>query len=495
MKKILTALCLLIMTIGNGQENQITNSNIDKWDKYTNPNFDNYFYHHFKKHITSNNFSKKDFPKNNKKIIIEFNLTTDFTIDNVRTNTTNSILKKKLINTFNKLEFEKFSIKKYSPLHNYSIQIIENENGKAVLKCSSSILHEVPALSEGCEKRKDFESYNLCFKSKLENYLFKNIDSAKIAHLDFNNDKILIKAHLNSNGKVNITNTAKNEVLKNEITSVLGNFNFNITAPATFNGTQESYSFELLTSDRRLIKNWLYKTSSHNNLALYFKENILEHTINQEFLNDKKSSVSIYFSLDKNGKPEKVTSSAKNKELDKYLVNAFKRYPIEKLNTPNRIHNLSRYHFKVIVSEDFKNRIECNNYIFSKTLPIVKGCSKSKSFESLKKCNQESISNFVNRNFNAEIASKLNLTPGVKRIFVMFKISKTGEITDVKARAPHKGLSEEAIRVVKKIKVLLPAYQLGKSVGIKYSLPIAFRVTENKPKTGYPVFKKYGVRN
>ncbi|MDV7187856.1 energy transducer TonB [Lutibacter sp. TH_r2] len=86
----------------------------------------------------------------------------------------------------------------------------------------------------------------------------------------------------------------------------------------------------------------------------------------------------------------------------------------------------------------------------------------------------------MNRNFNSNIAKKLKLSPGVKRIYVMFRISNTGEITDVKARSPHKKLTEEAIRVAKSIKITSPGYQMGQPVGVKYSLPIAFRVEQKK---------------
>ena len=58
----------------------------------------------------------------------------------------------------------------------------------------------------------------------------------------------------------------------------------------------------------------------------------------------------------------------------------------------------------------------------------------------------------------------------------MFKIDKTGAITDVMARAPHNRLRDEAIRVVKSLPHMTPGKQRGRPVGVKYSLPIAFKV-------------------
>lgn len=107
-------------------------------------------------------------------------------------------------------------------------------------------------------------------------------------------------------------------------------------------------------------------------------------------------------------------------------------------------------------------------------VPVYPGCKGSKA--ELRACLQEKITRHVNRKFNADLASDLGLSPGVKRIFVMFKIDKTGNITDVMARAPHKRLQEEAIRVVNLLPKMTPGKQRGRPVGVKYSLPIAFKV-------------------
>lgn len=107
-------------------------------------------------------------------------------------------------------------------------------------------------------------------------------------------------------------------------------------------------------------------------------------------------------------------------------------------------------------------------------VPVYPGCKGSKA--ELKDCLQDKIARHVNSKFNADLASDLGLTPGVKKIFVMFKIDKTGNITDVQARAPHKRLETEAIRVVESLPKMIPGKQRGRPVGVKYSLPIAFKV-------------------
>ncbi|HKJ06107.1 MAG TPA: energy transducer TonB [Flavobacteriaceae bacterium] len=107
-------------------------------------------------------------------------------------------------------------------------------------------------------------------------------------------------------------------------------------------------------------------------------------------------------------------------------------------------------------------------------VPVYPGCTGSKA--QLKQCLQEKIQKHVNRKFNSDLAADLGLAPGVQKIFVMFKIDKTGNITDIRARAPHNRLRDEAIRVIKALPKMKPGKQRGRAVGVKYSLPIAFRV-------------------
>jgi len=107
-------------------------------------------------------------------------------------------------------------------------------------------------------------------------------------------------------------------------------------------------------------------------------------------------------------------------------------------------------------------------------VPIYPGCKGDQT--TLRKCLQDNITQLVSNNFNADLAKNLKLSPGVKRIFVMYTINKEGKITNIKARAPHIKLQEEAIRVIKLIPKMIPGKQDGKNVNVKYSLPIAFKV-------------------
>jgi protein TonB len=109
-------------------------------------------------------------------------------------------------------------------------------------------------------------------------------------------------------------------------------------------------------------------------------------------------------------------------------------------------------------------------------VPVYPGCTGSKA--ELKDCLSKNVQKFVSNKFNVDLAQDLGLTPGKKRIFVMFKIDKNGNITSIQARAPHKRLEAEAIRVVGLLPQMKPGKQRGRPVGVKYSLPISFIVQE-----------------
>jgi len=109
-------------------------------------------------------------------------------------------------------------------------------------------------------------------------------------------------------------------------------------------------------------------------------------------------------------------------------------------------------------------------------VPVFPGCESGNN-EAKKACMNEKMSKFISSKFNTDLAGDLGLS-GVQKINVFFKIDKTGEIVDIKARAPHPRLEQEAIRVVGLLPKMLPGKQRGKAVRVPYYLPIKFQVQD-----------------
>ncbi|MEL6810422.1 MAG: energy transducer TonB [Bacteroidota bacterium] len=108
-------------------------------------------------------------------------------------------------------------------------------------------------------------------------------------------------------------------------------------------------------------------------------------------------------------------------------------------------------------------------------VPVYPGCENAGNNNAKKKCMSEKVQKFVQKKFNTELANDLGLE-GRQRISVQFKIDKNGNIVNVRARAPHPRLEQEAIKVVKALPKMTPGRQRGKAVGVLYALPILFQV-------------------
>jgi hypothetical protein len=130
----------------------------------------------------------------------------------------------------------------------------------------------------------------------------------------------------------------------------------------------------------------------------------------------------------------------------------------------------------VLISSDTINPIEIEEVSFAniENVPVFPGCEGTE--EQLRACFQDKITAYVSANFNSGLSKGLDLESGVNRVYVLFKIDKDGNIADVKSRAPHKKLEEEAIRVISSMPKMMPGKHKGKTVSVKYALPIAFMV-------------------
>lgn len=110
-------------------------------------------------------------------------------------------------------------------------------------------------------------------------------------------------------------------------------------------------------------------------------------------------------------------------------------------------------------------------------VPVFKGCTLKYGPEQAKKCMSNAIGKHIMKNFNINLANKLGLSAGIKRIYLFFKIDKKGHIIDIKSRAPHPILKKEAIRVLTLLpKLKKPGMVKGKPVIVSYALPITFKV-------------------
>ncbi len=166
-----------------------------------------------------------------------------------------------------------------------------------------------------------------------------------------------------------------------------------------------------------------------------------------------------------------VLSSEEKEEIHKFSE-VFVDYKIYEYDNGNRGVYLNITNF---IEEKNKDNSNADVIPFAQIdqVPIFPGCENAKD---QKACMVEKITKHVNSNFNTSLSKNLGLEPGKKRVYVQFKVDKTGNIVDVKARGPHADLEEEAMRVVNGLPQMKPGEQNGKKVGVKYTLPITLVV-------------------
>jgi len=106
--------------------------------------------------------------------------------------------------------------------------------------------------------------------------------------------------------------------------------------------------------------------------------------------------------------------------------------------------------------------------------PVYPGCEGTT--QEKKKCLQDNIDKLVENNFNTGFLNELGLAPGKVKVYLMFEIDKSGNITDIQARGPHTLLEKEAMRVAEMIPPMTPGKLRKIPVGVKYTLPITLLV-------------------
>ena len=130
-----------------------------------------------------------------------------------------------------------------------------------------------------------------------------------------------------------------------------------------------------------------------------------------------------------------------------------------------------------VVVEDVEEDIEVPFSVIE-NVAVFPGCENEKGNAAKKDCMNDKVNKFINKKFNTELASDLGLPPGRKRIFVQFKVDKSGNITSIGARGPHPGLEKEAKRVIGLLPKMKPGRQRGKAVVMPFSIPIVFAVQD-----------------
>jgi len=129
---------------------------------------------------------------------------------------------------------------------------------------------------------------------------------------------------------------------------------------------------------------------------------------------------------------------------------------------------------EIVEIEEVEEVIEDVSFMIIEDVPVFPGCKGNK--KQLKDCFSKKVQKHFSRKFDADLPNELGLSPGKKRVFIAFKIDRTGNIVNIQARAPHPKIKSEVVSVMKKLPKMKPGRQRGKPVGVKYSIPFTLIV-------------------
>ncbi len=108
-------------------------------------------------------------------------------------------------------------------------------------------------------------------------------------------------------------------------------------------------------------------------------------------------------------------------------------------------------------------------------VPVFPGCESLGTNEEKKACMSSKISAFISKKFRTDNFDGLSRKE-VHKIHVQFKIDALGNVTDVRARAPHKDMQDEGERVINKLPKMTPGRMGDINVTVSYIVPISFKV-------------------
>lgn len=165
--------------------------------------------------------------------------------------------------------------------------------------------------------------------------------------------------------------------------------------------------------------------------------------------------------------PEKIQVVENELEIEETILNDTETDETESVITtldPNAI----------VEEEEAEEIIEDVPFMVIEDVPVYPGCTGSK--QELKDCFTEKIRHFFVKRFDGDLAKELGLAPGKKRIIVLFRVDTKGNVTDIRARAPHPKIQSEVIEIINKLPQMKPGKQRGIPVRVQYTLPIVFHV-------------------
>ncbi len=157
-------------------------------------------------------------------------------------------------------------------------------------------------------------------------------------------------------------------------------------------------------------------------------------------------TIRLTFELSKTGKATNCRINTGNKELDRKIIEVFKKYRLEKLALKES-DKLGKISVQLFAKENKEIIIKASQFAVIDIPPIIKECDDLQLYWQLNKCFYDKLYAFLLKNISLKTLNNQDLRGEI--IFSpRFTINKEGKITNVNSIAPNKVIKDEIDRVI-----------------------------------------------
>lgn len=222
------------------------------------------------------------------------------------------------------------------------------------------------------------------------------------------------------------------------------------------------------------------KPSVSNKLSKYFREHVnLDLVKAVKFRDTASKKIVLRFKINDKGKPRAIHVNSNYSELNRQIIDAFKKYEIDELQLP-KTSSLYTYKIQIISMVNKSPSINCSTHVIYDKRPVYSGCDSVSSESKLSSCNYKKLNNHVLNNIDLAIVEESRIL-GELFLSPKFKIDSMGNVVDIKCKGPNESLSEELNRVIRLLpKVKSPAMRNGNPVSYYENSGISLVI---EPKT------------
>ena len=232
--------------------------------------------------------------------------------------------------------------------------------------------------------------------------------------------------------------------------------------------------------DKRNIWEQFTNPSTSNFITKHFEKSIDSKLLQRSELSSRSKTISLFFNLDADNSITNIRTRAKDRKLEKALINSFLTIPFDSLAIEEKS-SMIDYSLQIITLENGKPVLKCSSKVLHQYHPVFKGCENETNFLTLNKCNNTALATNIIANFDISLGPRVNLS-GIVDLYAIFIIDKeTGKFRDIRVKAPDESLEFELKRILYQFPACYSVGRInGKPSNISYSLPVKYPIRTKK---------------